>query len=136
MPTYDYECGACEHRFELFQSITAKPVKKCPVCGKLKVRRLIGTGAGVIFKGSGFYCTDYRGKDYKEAAKKDSGGGAGGTGDSSSSGASDSSGTGASSGTKEPAGVASTAASRASNGSAIATKSAKSAAAAGGDGKK
>jgi len=94
MPTYDYECGACEHRFELFQSITAKAVKKCPVCGKLKVRRLIGTGAGIIFKGSGFYCTDYRGKDYKESAKKDSsaGGGTSGTDSANSSGAKDSSG--------------------------------------------
>jgi len=87
MPTYDYQCGACEHRFELFQSITAKAVKKCPACGKLKVRRLIGTGAGVIFKGSGFYCTDYRGKDYTEAAKKDSAGPGGATGSSTSDGA-------------------------------------------------
>ncbi|MFA9477878.1 FmdB family zinc ribbon protein [Phycisphaerales bacterium AB-hyl4] len=71
MPTYDYRCEACEHEFELFQSITAKPVRKCPECGKMKVRRLIGTGAGIIFKGSGFYETDYRSKSYKDAAKAD-----------------------------------------------------------------
>ena len=71
MPTYEYECEACEHGFEKFQSMTDKPVKTCPVCGRRKVRRLIGTGAGIIFKGSGFYETDYRSKEYKEAAKKD-----------------------------------------------------------------
>jgi len=72
MPTYDYECTSCGHKFEQFQSITAKPLRKCPGCGKLKVRRLIGTGAGVIFKGSGFYCTDYRSDSYRNAAKSDS----------------------------------------------------------------
>ena len=71
MPTYDYECDACGHRFEKFQSITARPICKCPECGKSKVRRLIGTGAGVIFKGSGFYQTDYRSESYKKAAEKD-----------------------------------------------------------------
>lgn len=71
MPTYEYLCEACEHAFEQFQSITAKPVRKCPECGKMKVRRLIGTGAGIIFKGSGFYETDYRSKSYKDAAKAD-----------------------------------------------------------------
>ena len=71
MPTYDYECDACGHAFEKFQPISAKPVRKCPRCGKLKVRRLIGTGAGVIFKGSGFYQTDYRSESYKKAAEKD-----------------------------------------------------------------
>ena len=74
MPTYDYECDACGHRFELFQSIKAGPIRKCPACKKLKARRLIGIGAGVIFKGSGFYCTDYRDKSYAAAAKKDGGG--------------------------------------------------------------
>ena len=71
MPTYDYECQACKHTFEQFQSITARPIRKCPKCGKLKVKRLLGTGAGVIFKGSGFYSTDYRGDSYKDDAKKD-----------------------------------------------------------------
>jgi len=71
MPTYDYKCDACGHAFELFQSITAAPVRKCPACGKKEVRRLIGTGAGVIFKGSGFYCTDYRSDSYRKAADKD-----------------------------------------------------------------
>ncbi len=71
MPTYAYKCDHCEHDFELFQSITAEPVKKCPECKKSKVRRLIGTGAGILFKGSGFYETDYRSANYKKAAEKD-----------------------------------------------------------------
>ncbi len=75
MPTYDYECGACGHTFELFQSITAKPVRKCPSCAKPRVKRLIGTGGGIIFRGSGFYCTDYRSDSYKSAAKAETGGG-------------------------------------------------------------
>lgn len=72
MPTYDYRCNACEHQFEEFQSMSAKPLKKCPECGKAQLERLIGTGAGVIFKGSGFYETDYRSDSYKKAAKADS----------------------------------------------------------------
>lgn len=72
MPTYDYECDACGHRFELFQSISADPEKKCPECKKLKLRRLIGTGAAVMFKGSGFYQTDYRSDSYKKSASADS----------------------------------------------------------------
>ena len=72
MPTYEYACQACGHRFEEFQSITAKPTKKCPQCKKLKVQRLISAGAGFIFKGSGFYITDYRSDSYKSAAKSDS----------------------------------------------------------------
>lgn len=60
MPTYDYHCEACGRDYEMFQAITANPVKKCPHCGKSKARRLIGTGGGIIFRGSGFYCTDYR----------------------------------------------------------------------------
>jgi len=71
MPTYQYECGACGHEFERFQSITAGAIRKCPKCGRLKARRLIGAGAGIIFKGSGFYETDYRSKEYKEKAKKE-----------------------------------------------------------------
>jgi len=72
MPTYDYQCDACGHRFEKFQSITARPVRKCPRCGESGARRLIGTGAGVIFKGSGFYQTDYRSDSYRKAAEKES----------------------------------------------------------------
>ena len=71
MPTYDYECGSCGHKFELFQSMKARPVRKCPACGKLKVRRLVGAGAGVIFKGSGFYQTDYRSDSYRQGAQKE-----------------------------------------------------------------
>ena len=71
MPTYDYECDACGHEFELFQSIMDPKQKKCPKCGKLKLRRLFGTGAAVVFKGSGFYQTDYRSESYKKGAEKD-----------------------------------------------------------------
>jgi len=69
MPTYDYRCDACGHEFEKFQSMTAKHLRKCPECGKNKLKRLIGTGAGVIFKGSGFWQTDYRSDGYKQAEK-------------------------------------------------------------------
>lgn len=71
MPTYEYACDACGHKFEEFQSITAKPTVKCPACGKRKVKRLISAGAGFIFKGSGFYITDYRSDKYKADAKGD-----------------------------------------------------------------
>ena len=71
MPTYEYHCDACEHEFEEFQPITADALKKCPQCRKLKLRRVIGAGAAVIFKGSGFYQTDYRSSEYKKAAKAD-----------------------------------------------------------------
>ena len=71
MPTYDYRCTACEHEFELFQSMTAKHKRKCPECGKSALERLIGTGAAVLFKGSGFYQTDYRSESYKKGAEKD-----------------------------------------------------------------
>jgi putative FmdB family regulatory protein len=66
MPTYDYVCDACGHAFEEFQYIKEKPLRKCPECGKLKLRRLIGAGAAVVFKGSGFYQTDYRSESYKK----------------------------------------------------------------------
>ena len=69
MPTYDYVCDGCGHCFELFQSIMAEAEKKCPQCGKIKLRRLIGPGAAVIFKGSGFYQTDYRSESYTKAAQ-------------------------------------------------------------------
>ncbi len=70
MPTYDYECDACGHEFELFQSITASVKRKCPECSKLKLRRLFGTGAAIVFKGSGFYETDYRSESYKKGEEK------------------------------------------------------------------
>lgn len=73
MPTYEYECKSCKHRFEAFQSITAKPLKSCPSCSKRSVQRVITGGAGVLFKGTGFYQTDYRSKSYQDSAKKDSG---------------------------------------------------------------
>ena len=60
MPTYDYVCGACDHAFEHFQSMTSRRLRKCPSCGKPKLDRLVGSGSGVIFKGSGFYETDYK----------------------------------------------------------------------------
>ncbi|MBN1588653.1 MAG: zinc ribbon domain-containing protein [Pirellulales bacterium] len=69
MPTYDYVCDECGHAFELFHSITEPAKKKCPKCGKLKLRRLIGPGAAVLFKGSGFYQTDYRSASYKKGAE-------------------------------------------------------------------
>ncbi len=72
MPTYEYECDACGHSFEEFQQISDEPLKSCPSCKKRKLRRLIGSGAAVIFKGSGFYQTDYRSSDYKAKAKADS----------------------------------------------------------------
>lgn len=71
MPTYDYECDDCYHTFELFQGINDKPVRKCPACGKSRARRLVGAGVGLIFKGSGFYITDYR----KGAQKSETDGG-------------------------------------------------------------
>jgi len=94
MPTYDYECKACGHAFERFQSITAPSIRKCPQCGRRTVRRLIGTGAGILFKGSGFYQTDYRSEAYKKdaekdrkAGEKDKKAGDGGSGKSDSTGA-------------------------------------------------
>ncbi len=72
MPTYDYECQKCGHEFEVFQSMKDPRLTKCPQKGcRGKVERKIGKGAGLVFKGSGFYITDYRSEGYKEAAKKD-----------------------------------------------------------------
>lgn len=71
MPTYDYQCDACDHLFELYQGINDPVKRKCPECGKLKLRRLLGTGAAVVFKGSGFYQTDYRSESYKKAQAAD-----------------------------------------------------------------
>ncbi len=73
MPTYEYECQACGHTLEELQSFSDKPLRKCPKCKKLKLRRLISAGAGVIFKGSGFYETDYRLTENTEKANKESG---------------------------------------------------------------
>lgn len=69
MPTYEYECTKCGHRFEAFQQITAKALDTCPKC-KEKVKRLISSGAGIIFKGSGFYATDYRKKSKPQKSEK------------------------------------------------------------------
>jgi putative FmdB family regulatory protein len=85
MPTYDYQCDACGHTFDEFQSINADPLTKCPECNKKKLRRLLGAGAAVVFKGSGFYQTDYRSDSYKKAAASDKS-----TSDSSSSSSSSS----------------------------------------------
>src|SRR5690349_5486539 len=71
MPTYEYKCANCSHAFEQFQSMKDKPLRKCPSCGKNTLERLIGTGAAVIFKGSGFYQTDYRSEAYKKSAEAD-----------------------------------------------------------------
>lgn len=71
MPTYDYICNECRHEFEAFESIKADPQTVCPACGKPSLRRKIGAGAAILFKGSGFYQTDYRSESYKKAAKAD-----------------------------------------------------------------
>ena len=86
MPTYEYRCTKCGHEFEQYQPITAKPLSRCPKC-KGRVKRLIGTGGGILFKGTGFYQTDYRSDGYKKKAKEDSksaepAGGSKGDGDS------------------------------------------------------
>lgn len=74
MPTYDYVCDGCGHAFELFQSMTDAVKKTCPKCKKQKLRRLIGAGGAIVFKGSGFYKTDYRSDSYKKGAAAESGG--------------------------------------------------------------
>lgn len=71
MPTYEYECRSCRHRFERSQSMTAKPAAACPKCKK-PARRLISAGGGLLFKGSGFYATDYRSSSYRKGASKES----------------------------------------------------------------
>ena len=71
MPTYEYACPKCGHHFEKFQSMNDGRLRKCPKCGKSGLKRLVGGGAGLIFKGSGFYITDYRSENYKAGAKKD-----------------------------------------------------------------
>lgn len=71
MPTYEYECKGCGHTFEVFQKITANPLRSCPKCKRRKIKRLIGAGAGFIFKGSGFYQTDYRSENYRKQMKEE-----------------------------------------------------------------
>jgi putative FmdB family regulatory protein len=71
MPTYDYVCRACGHELEIFQSMKDAPLRQCPKCGKKALERKIGTGAAVLFKGSGFYQTDYRSESYKKAAESE-----------------------------------------------------------------
>jgi putative FmdB family regulatory protein len=93
MPTYEYECEKCGHRFEVFQSMTEPPRKRCPKC-RGKVRRLIGGGAGIVFKGSGFYVTDYRSSSYKEQKRKESGDSSKSKGESKDSGSKKESGSG------------------------------------------
>jgi len=90
MPTYDYVCDGCGHAFELFQSMTDSVKKTCPKCGKKKLRRLIGAGGAIVFKGSGFYKTDYRSESYKKGAAADSGSASEGGGKKSEGGKSDS----------------------------------------------
>ncbi len=83
MPTYDYRCKGCGHEFEHYQSIKADALANCPECKQDQLERLIGTGAALLFKGSGFYLTDYRSDSYRSAAKKDSGGAASSGGEKS-----------------------------------------------------
>jgi putative FmdB family regulatory protein len=71
MPTYEYICSKCGHEFDIFQRMTDSLLKDCPHCGKMALKRKIGTGAGIIFKGNGFYCTDYRKESYTKGAEKD-----------------------------------------------------------------
>src|SRR5437764_15342593 len=71
MPTYDYVCDSCKHEFEAFESIKADPQTVCPECSETKLRRKIGAGAAILFKGSGFYQTDYRSESYKKGAQAD-----------------------------------------------------------------
>ncbi|MBL8892601.1 MAG: zinc ribbon domain-containing protein [Planctomycetaceae bacterium] len=110
MPTYDYLCDACGHKFEEFQNITAPMLTKCPACKKKKLRRLFGTGAAVVFKGSGFYQTDYRSEGYKKAKENDS----------SESGKTDTS------GSKESSGTSSTTSTESSATTSTGSKSVKS----------
>lgn len=84
MPTYEYQCDACQHKWEEFQPITSEPTKKCPECKKAKARRLISSGGGIIFKGSGFYQTDYRSSSYQKAAEADKSAQSGGSSESKS----------------------------------------------------
>ena len=104
MPTYEYQCDACEHNFDEFQSMSEAPLTKCPKCGKKKLRRVFGAGAAVIFKGSGFYQTDYRSESYKQAAKADQEAAGKSAGKADSNGTSGSNGTAAAGGSKKAKG--------------------------------
>lgn len=84
MPTYEYACTKCGHRFEVFHSISDDTPRRCPKC-RAKAKRVPAGGAGILFKGSGFYITDYRSESYKKAAKKDKGGDSGSGGSSGGS---------------------------------------------------
>ena len=112
MPTYDYECTKCGHTFEVFQSMRDKHLTKCPTCSG-KVKRLVGTGAGLIFKGGGFYQTDYRSSAYRSAAKADQSKSAAAETPAStpakSSGTTPAAGTGATTSSAKPSGSGSTA---------------------------
>ena len=90
MPTYEYRCAQCRHEFDKFQRMSDEPVAECPVCGAEATRKLSG-GAGLLFKGSGFYITDYRSESYKKAAGSEGGGSGGGPGGGSDGGSKDSS---------------------------------------------
>jgi putative FmdB family regulatory protein len=109
MPTYDYLCDACGHEFEEFQNISDAVLTKCPKCKKKKLRRLFGAGAGIIFKGSGFYQTDYRSDSYKKKAEADK--------SASSSSSSSTADTGAKSSSSSSSSSGSTGSSSASSGS-------------------
>ncbi|MBM4149409.1 MAG: zinc ribbon domain-containing protein [Lentisphaerae bacterium] len=100
MPTYEYECQKCGATLEKFQSIKDPPLKRCPKC-RGKLRKVLGTGAGIIFKGSGFYQTDYRSKSYRDAAKSDSSKASASSSDSGTKSSGDSKKPSASSGGKE-----------------------------------
>ena len=97
MPTYEYRCEACGHQFDEFQSFKDEPLKVCPQCHQEALRRLFGTGAAILFKGSGFYETDYRSESYKQAAKADAEAGKGTAGKAEGNGKAESNGSGASS---------------------------------------
>lgn len=103
MPTYEYQCDGCQHNFDEFQSFSDKPLKKCPHCGKLKLRRVFGAGAAILFKGSGFYQTDYRSSSYKADAQAEASQGKTGKTDSK-----DAAQTGGSTGAASPEGKTST----------------------------
>jgi putative FmdB family regulatory protein len=103
MPTYDYVCDSCQHEFEEFESIKADPQTVCPECTQPKLRRKIGAGAAIIFKGSGFYQTDYRSESYKQRAKADQPGGSSSTSTSTTTSTTTSTSTSTSGSTSTPA---------------------------------